>query len=109
MQTRTTMALRPQHSRRASGAQRAPVAALAAATLVLTLSGMTSATAGTVAASAMSATTTPGAPPMPDVLHPGSVTTALFPMRSVPAYAGVGHLDARVKPATSGEIGRAHV
>ena len=102
MQTRTTMALRPQHSRRASGAQRAPVAALAAATLVLTLSGLSSATAATVAPSATSATTTPGAPAMPDVLHPGAVTTALFPMRSVPAYAGAGHLDARVKPATSG-------
>lgn len=40
--------------------------------------------------------TTPGAPALPKPLNPGSVTSPLFPMRAVPAYATPGAVSARV-------------
>ncbi|HEX6936151.1 MAG TPA: hypothetical protein VF227_06500 [Actinomycetes bacterium] len=43
------------------------------------------------------ATTTPGAPPMPAALKPGSVTTPSFPLRTVPGYAATTNVAVRTK------------
>ncbi len=39
---------------------------------------------------------------MPAALSPGTVTAPVYPLRSVPAYAGAGHIDARVRPPVTG-------
>ena len=45
---------------------------------------------------------TPGAPALPFPLTPGTFTAPVYPLRSVPAYAGAGHADARVRPDDGG-------
>jgi hypothetical protein len=65
--------------------------------------------AGTLASQGASATITPGAPTMPPALNPGSVTTPLFPVRTVPAFATPTHIDARVRPYNGGSDQRFEV
>ena len=65
--------------------------------------------AGTLASEGASATITPGAPTMPPALNPGSVTTPLFPVRTVPAFATPTHIDARVRPYNGGSDQRFEV
>jgi hypothetical protein len=54
-------------------------------------------TAGALAGGPVAAATAPGAPAMPSALNPGKVTTPVFPLRSVPAFAGPTHVSARVR------------
>src|SRR4051812_40575794 len=65
--------------------------------------------AGTLASEGASATITPGAPTMPPALNPGSVTSPLFPVRTVPAFATPTHIDARVRPFNGGSDQRFEV
>ncbi|MDQ1598578.1 MAG: hypothetical protein QOD68_52, partial [Actinomycetota bacterium] len=54
-------------------------------------------TAGTLAGGPVAAATAPGAPAMPSALTPGKATAPVFPLRSVPAFAGPTHASARVR------------
>jgi hypothetical protein len=66
--------------------------------------------AGSLASTPVAAvTTTPGAPAMPSALAPGKVTTPLFPMRTVPAYASPTHVSARVRAYDGGTDQRFNV
>ena len=47
---------------------------------------------------AVGATTTPGAPPMPPALNPGSATAAVDALRTVPGFAGPTHAEVRLRP-----------
>ncbi len=51
---------------------------------------------------ALAVTTTPGAAKMPAALRPGSTTTPVFALRSVPGFAGPTHAEARVRPWSGG-------
>ena len=73
------------------------------ALLTATLAG------GTLGGSPVAAVTTPGAPAMPATLNPGSVTTPVFPLRTVPAFAGPTHADARVRDGDGGTDQRFNV
>ncbi len=64
---------------------------------------------GTLGSTPVSATTTPGAPAMPAALKPGKVTAPVFPMRSVPAFAGPTRAAARVKAQDGGTDQRFNV
>ncbi len=64
---------------------------------------------GTLGGSPVAAVTTPGAPAMPPALKPGAVTAPVFPMRSVPAFAGPTHADARVREGDGGTDARFNV
>jgi hypothetical protein len=59
-------------------------------------------TGAALAGSPVSAATAPGAPAMPAALTPGSVTAPVFPLRSVPAFAGPTHASARVRSGDGG-------
>ena len=54
-------------------------------------------TAGALAGGPVAAATAPGAPAMPSALTPGKATAPVFPLRSVPAFAGPTHVSARVR------------
>ena len=64
---------------------------------------------GTLGGSPSTAATTPGAPPMPAALKPGTVTAPVFPMRTVPGFAGPTHADARVRDGDGGTDQRFNV
>jgi hypothetical protein len=80
----------PRNGRRIGGT--GLVALLAAALAAGTLSG------SPVAA----ATITPGAPAMPSALRPGTQTAPVYPLRTVPGFAGPTHADARVRAGDGG-------
>ncbi len=58
--------------------------------------------AGALTGGPVAAATAPGAPAMPSALSPGKVTAPVFPLRSVPAFAGLTHVSARVRPGDGG-------
>jgi len=64
---------------------------------------------GTLGGSPSTAATTPGAPPMPAALKPGTETAPVFPMRTVPGFAGPTHADARVREGDGGTDQRFNV
>ena len=76
------------------GARRTRRATTAAVTLLSAALAAGSLGGGPAAA----VTTTPGAAQMPPALQPGSTTTPLFALRTVPGFAGPSHAEARVRP-----------
>ena len=64
---------------------------------------------GTLGGSPSTAATTPGAPAMPSALKPGTETAPVFPMRTVPGFAGPLHADARVRDGDGGTDQRFNV
>ena len=59
---------------------------------------VTALTTSVLTAGPVQAVPTPGAPPMPAALKPGTVTAPVFPLRAVPAYSLTTAVAARVRP-----------
>ena len=76
---------------------------------VLAGSVATTLAVGTLGSTPVVAATTPGAPAMPTALTPGTETAPVFPLRSVPAFAGPTHAEARVRAADGGTDQRFNV
>lgn len=77
-----------------------PVLARTLTGLVVTTLVVAGSTVGTSAVAADRVT--PGAPPLPRKLEPGSVTAPLYPLRSVPGYATPGAASVRVTAGDGG-------
>src|SRR6478735_7207408 len=65
--------------------------------------------AGALGGPAAAVETTPGAAPLPPALTPGRTTTPLYPMRTVPGYAGPTHVETRVRAWSGGTDQRFNV